>query len=58
MYRSFSFKALRDSFKNEKQILKEKIKELIKTKKINDVDPIHGTALNRAVKIGDKKTNK
>lgn len=55
MRKSLSFKALRDSLKTEKQLLKEKIKELIKTNQINKIDPIHGTALNRAIKIKDKK---
>ncbi|KHO03737.1 hypothetical protein JS61_02435 [Rickettsia felis] len=63
MHKSLSYKALRDYFKTEKQILKEKfkeetkekIKELIKTNQINEIDPIHGTALNRAIKIKDKK---
>ncbi len=61
MRKSLSFKALRDSLKTEKQLLKEKfkeetkekIKELIKTNQINEIDPIHGTALNRAIKIKD-----
>ncbi|MCC8419122.1 MAG: hypothetical protein LN590_06230 [Rickettsia endosymbiont of Glossina mortisans submortisans] len=55
MRKSLSFKTLRDSLKTEKQLLKEKIKELIKTNQINEIDPIHGTALNRAIKIKDKK---
>ncbi|MGX6960939.1 MAG: ankyrin repeat domain-containing protein [Rickettsia endosymbiont of Pentastiridius leporinus] len=55
MHKSFSFKALRDSFKTEKHILKEEIIELIKTNKINEIDPVHGTALNRAIKLQNKK---
>lgn len=59
MHKSLSYKALRDYFKTEKQILKEKtkeeIKQLITNKEINEIDPVHGTALNRAVKIKDNK---
>lgn len=47
--------ALGNFFKTKKQILKADIQKLIKTNQINYVDPKHGTALNRAIKLKDEK---
>ncbi|WP_232505940.1 MULTISPECIES: hypothetical protein [unclassified Rickettsia] len=49
--------ALGNFFKTKKQILKADIQKLIKTNQINYVDPKHGTALNRAIKLKDEKNN-